>query len=145
MVERYLKATGLGPGHPWCAAFTSYVGKKTLGEHWPVVMSAACRHIGEWAHKKGAMRDEPMAGDLYLVYYAKPGFNRFAHIGIVTEVLADGRIRTIEGNTNSDGSREGWRVCRKVRTPKDADAFVRWSRLVPAKRPSGFEPGKGKV
>lgn len=39
------------------------------------------------------------------------------HTAIVTEVLANGSIKTIEGNTNDIGGREGYIVARKTRNP----------------------------
>jgi hypothetical protein len=37
------------------------------------------------------------------------------HAGLVTDVFPDGSFGTIEGNTNSDGSREGTSVQEKIR------------------------------
>lgn len=52
------------------------------------------------------------AGDLFLV--EKPN-GHAEHIGIV-ENFKDGVIYTIEGNTNDEGSREGYELCKRRRT-----------------------------
>jgi hypothetical protein len=37
------------------------------------------------------------------------------HTGFVVEVLSNGNLKTIEGNTNDEGSREGYEVCYRTR------------------------------
>ncbi len=44
----------------------------------------------------------------------------WTHVGIVTEA-ADGSFKTIEGNTNDEGSREGYEVCARNRGYKKRD------------------------
>ncbi|EKT4520794.1 CHAP domain-containing protein, partial [Flavobacterium psychrophilum] len=46
------------------------------------------------------------------------------HTGIVEKVI-EKTIYTIEGNTNDDGSREGYKVCRRKRNIKTIKAFIR--------------------
>lgn len=129
-VERVLKRTGLGKGHPWCAAWVADVGRLALGADWPLPMTASCYHLGEHARTKGALVTTPDAGDVFLVYF--PTLKRFAHTGLVTEVLADGSVRTIEGNTNDGGSRDGWGVFRRTRRLGPNDRCIRWTALLPA-------------
>jgi hypothetical protein len=50
------------------------------------------------------------------------------HVGIVVGSEGD-KLRTIEGNTNAAGSREGDRVAIKVRPFSDWTAFVNPARL----------------
>ena len=49
--------------------------------------------------------------------------NNWAHIGIVEAVQGDA-IMTIEGNTNDNGSAEGFEVCRRTRGIKDKDYLL---------------------
>ncbi len=42
------------------------------------------------------------------------------HVGIVTEVRG-ALVETIEGNTNTDGSANGWLVCRRERAIASLD------------------------
>jgi hypothetical protein len=44
------------------------------------------------------------------------GMGVSGHIGIVTEVLDNKQFKSIEGNTNNDGSREGIAVLERIRT-----------------------------
>jgi hypothetical protein len=56
------------------------------------------------------------AGDLFLVIN-KNNLMDATHIGIVIG-LNDFVITTIEGNTNDEGSREGFEVCKRYRNLK---------------------------
>jgi hypothetical protein len=46
------------------------------------------------------------------------------HTGIVERVVGT-KIHTIEGNTNDEGSREGYEVCRRKREIKTIRGFIR--------------------
>lgn len=127
-VERVLRRTGLGKGNPWCAAYVADVGRIALQERWPLPMTASCYQLGAFAAAKDALTVTAAAGDVFLVYFPKLG--RFAHAGFVTAVRADGRLETIEGNTNDGGSREGWGVFRRVRTLGAHDRCIRWTGLL---------------
>lgn len=138
-VEALLRQVGLGPGYPWCAAFVFVVGFRALldrlltASRWPVPKTAACRVIGDWATAHDCLVTAPERGDLFLLWFPKLDGGRFGHVGFVAEVLADGRVRTIEGNSNADGSRDGWQVVTKVRriAPAAGHRFVRWTKALP--------------
>lgn len=129
-VERVLKRTGVPKGNPWCAAYVADVGVCALGDRWPLPKTAACLQLGEFARRKTILNEKPMPGDVFLLWYPKLG--RFAHTGFVTDVVDSNTVKTIEGNTNADGSRDGWLVARKTRDIGPNDRFVRWSLLVEA-------------
>ena len=65
------------------------------------------------------------AGLLGLGLRAAPGEKRFkyAHTGIVVQAGPD-TFKTIEGNTNDDGSAEGYEVCARVRGYTGIDFIV---------------------
>ena len=46
------------------------------------------------------------------------------HTGLVVKVNKDGTVDTIEGNTNDEGSREGYEVCRRVRKLSSIKGFI---------------------
>lgn len=132
-VERCLKVTGLGPGHPWCAAFTTMVGVTALGEQWPVLKSASVQQQAEWAERAKcrlvAVKAPALPGDLFCLWYPKLG--RWAHVGFVVSVAKDGKtITSIEGNTSGSGSREGWMVARKTRVLTTKDRLIRWTEVI---------------
>lgn len=140
MVEIMLALVGLKRGQPWCAAYVSYTGHQSFLDEatptktaWPLPMTGGCALLGEAGIKHNALHTTPQRGDLFLLYF--PSLGRFAHVGIVLEVLDDhGLCRTLEGNTNDgDGSREGYKVSLRTRRLHiDAgDRCLRWVECVP--------------
>lgn len=137
-VAGLLAQVGLGPGYPWCAAFVSVVGHRALldraltASRWPVPKTAACKAIGDWAATAGCLVTAPERGDLFLLWFPQLDGGRFGHVGFVAEVLPDGRVRTTEGNSNADGSRDGWQVVTRLRRvdPAAGHRFVRWTKAL---------------
>jgi hypothetical protein len=117
-VDRYLAAAGLPPGSPWCAAFVTYLLKQCGYSHFPP-NPAAVSSWARWAEVCGRVVAVPNRGDLFFLLHA----NGEGHIGIVLEDNGDW-IRTVEGNSNDDGSREGWEVVRHER-PLAGLRFIR--------------------
>lgn len=131
-VARILKRVGLGPGYPWCAAWVYDVGEGMLAKAWPLPRTASCDVLLEHARRHGMLTDRPVAGDVFLLMRSE---NDAIHTGFVTEVFPDGEIfRTIEGNTNDDGSANGYCVLRRKRGGTADKAlkrglsyrFIRW-------------------
>lgn len=130
-VETYLRAVGLPPGQPWCAAFARFRYENAAGdldlkipEHFPD--SGWCPAFKEWAKKhdlwipvKDVKAGEiaPAVGDMALFYF--PLKQRVAHTGIVVKVAKTG-VYTVEGNTGPDSGsevqRDGDGVFRKWRS-----------------------------
>jgi hypothetical protein len=125
-VEAFLKLTGLGKGHPWCAAGVAYAGNAALGSRWPLPLTASCVALGQFAQKKKVLVTEPAVGDVFLLWLTVNGVQRFAHTGFVTALPGS----TSEGNTSGGGSREGWGWFERERKWKPEDRFIRWSQLV---------------
>ena len=147
VVERMLAQVHQPPGQPWCAAFVYHVGfhshfdSTTGSSAWPLPATASCEVLARHAAERGVLRDQPLLGDVFLLY--SPRLGRFAHTGIVVSVeqprpgVRDVHVcLTIEGNTNEDGSRDGFATLRKVRTFREADGhkFIRWTGLEPNRR-----------
>ncbi|WP_341966189.1 CHAP domain-containing protein [Flavobacterium psychrophilum] len=120
-VEIYLKSVGLGQGYSWCMAFV----------YWCVNQSAVKTGFKNPLKKTGGVMDQynsrpllcthlPQAGDVFIMDFGKG----LGHTGIVEKVI-EKTIYTIEGNTNDDGSREGYKVCRRKRNIKTIKAFIR--------------------
>jgi hypothetical protein len=121
-IEVYLKSVGLGGGYAWCMAFV----------YWCVLQAFIAKGVKTPLKKTGGVRDqyiaskafavkEPMAGDIFIMLYP----NGTGHTGFVEALLPGGMIQTIEGNTNADGSREGYKVTRRIRSIKSITAFLR--------------------
>lgn len=127
-VERLLARVGLGGGYPWCAAFVSSVLQDAGVKAGPKIGRAAVRNWEKWAHTNGRLikLDQVKPGDLF--FWINP--NGTGHIGIVeavkwSQATHTTMIYTIEGNTNSSGSREGDGVYRKTRLPSAKIQFIR--------------------
>ena len=80
----------------------------------------SCDVVGEAGRANGklirnrALRKDPALiepGDVFLVVNSS---RDWTHTGIIIQRKGDW-IETIEGNTNDEGSREGFEVCRRLR------------------------------
>jgi hypothetical protein len=122
-VEKYLKVVGLGPGHPWCAAFVSWC----LRQAGLLELPKGAAAVRNWQAWRGVAPVKlPRRGDL--MFWLNPDLT--GHIGFVAGV-GPGWVRTIEGNTNAAGSREGTHVQEKRRYwgPGSKVRFLRVVRL----------------
>ena len=100
-IAEYRTATaGSGVG-PWCAYFVSWAAKQAgapVGEQGQGF--GAVSAVMDWGQRTGRALpagSTPQAGDV-IVWGGR-------HIGIVENVLPDGRIQTIEGNSSDQVSR----------------------------------------
>ena len=100
-------------GEAWCCYFTEAVFVETLR----TLFSASTVQTFHNFKKAGyEITEGPKVGALVIWQRYKDGKPTWAgHAGIVTKVNPDGSFVTIEGNTNSEGSREGDSVQEKVR------------------------------
>lgn len=122
-VNQYQCATDLDRAlwGAWCAAFVCWVMLQAMaaepGQRYTFkrMTTAAVRLIKTWSLRQDdstRTRDEPgldiQPGDI-VIY-------RFSHTGIaVTAPDTNGFVQVVEGNTNKDGGREGWLVCKQTR------------------------------
>jgi hypothetical protein len=102
-VEAIQRTTGNKKGDPWCASFVNFVLDIAYRDLNPLPATAACDVLLEHARRKNLITATPVPGDVFLVMRTK---SDATHTGIVTAVLPD-RVKTIEGNTNREGAREG--------------------------------------
>jgi hypothetical protein len=116
-IAQYRTATaGSGVG-PWCAYFVSWVARQAgtpLGDHGEGFGSVDALYA--WAQRAGRAVPNgpgvvPRPGDL--VVWDE-------HVGIVEQVLPDGRIQTLEGNSSD-------RVSRNMHEISHAVGYVRMS------------------
>lgn len=131
-VEKYLKSVGLGKGYAWCMAYVYWCfleASKSLNLENPVVRTAGvlhgwnkakCKKIPAKESKNNPSLVQP--GDIFIIDFGRG----FGHTGIVVEVNG-GFIKTIEGNTNNNRSREGIGVFELNRKIKDINkGFLRY-------------------
>lgn len=128
-VEEYQSATWLsGTGWPWCAAFVCWCLRrveKIRGSELPFDLPTTPRafEFEEWGEQQGlSVIYDPKAKDLQrgdIVTFD------FSHIGIIAGEVKPKTARTIEGNTDQSGSREGGGVYRATRDIKLFRARIR--------------------
>jgi len=114
-VRQYLQRAGGKAGDPWCMAFVYWSvdeAAKKKGIPNPLVKTPGV--MDQWrrtkARKQPPRRQLIKPGDIFIMSFD----HEKGHTGIVEKVV-DGLIYTIEGNTNNDGSREGYEVARRHR------------------------------
>jgi hypothetical protein len=117
-VEAFLKVTNLPKGNPWCAAFVSWVFSK----------AGFMKPRTAWSPDLFPLARQtllPQPADVLGIYSIK--LKRIAHAGIV-ERRQNNWIISVEGNTNTNGSRDGDGVYRKWRHIKNIAKFADWVR-----------------
>jgi hypothetical protein len=120
-VRLYMKGRE-GEEWPWCAGFACYIlsqACQTLGVRPPIQPSFSCDSLAASARERGCFLAERRRGRDGEVRQGAFFLNRrtptdWVHTGIVIGTQ-DEVFETIEGNTNDEGSREGYEVCRRVR------------------------------
>lgn len=121
-----------GTQWPWCAGFVSYILQQacgSLGLPVPLKYSFSCDLMAEEAQKKliflaetklNTVPKKQLNGSIFLV---RKSNSDWTHTGIVLQAEQD-YFYTIEGNTNDDGSREGYEVCQLVRNYQGKDFIL---------------------
>ena len=123
-VDLYLKSVGLEPGYAWCMAFVYYcVGQAAaqLAVKNPLIKTGGVMlQANKTKLPKLTPRDAKVKpGDIFIMAFK----NGTGHTGFV-EKIKNGIITTVEGNTNNDGSREGFKVARRQRLLSTIQCFI---------------------
>lgn len=110
-VKKYLNSVGLGEGYAWCMAFVYWCVQEVCQDYG---VSNSLKKTGgvldQWNSREKLRVTTPQPGDVFIMDFGRG----MGHTGIVVEVNGDS-IRTIEGNTNDEASREGYIVAEKTR------------------------------
>lgn len=131
-LTKYGKWYGMD-GVAWCGIFVSWVAFMVGGLGSLVPKYASCWHGLKWFRDRDQSGNwPPQAGDIFIMREYHPGlWNSDAdgwatiHTGIVEKYLGNGRVQTIEGNTNNGGSAQGNGVYRLVRQDsQDGKRFI---------------------
>lgn len=113
-VKGLLASVGIGFAAPWCMAFVYACFMKAsrdLGVLNPLPKTGGVLTAWNLMPKQYRVVGMPQAGDVFIMDFG----GGKGHTGIVEKVEGI-HIHTIEGNTNDDGSREGYEVARRKRT-----------------------------
>lgn len=135
-VDEYKAATWLNPkvGWPWCAAFVCWCVREALAATgmketktfkrprtagaWDFENWSLAQDKSTWTRKPH--KNDIQAGDIVIF--------KFSHIGIATSAPdKSGNVKTIEGNTDGAGSREGGAVLAKVRHVSKIRSRIRFT------------------
>jgi len=121
-VNEYLSCVDCPPGNFWCAGFVYWCfnkAAKNLHKKNPLFKTAGC--LNHWNHSKGkkipskeATNNPSLvkAGQVFIISHG----GGMGHTGII-ERVEGGFIHTIEGNSNTSGSRNGigvFSITRKI-------------------------------
>lgn len=129
-MEAAMLERGWQRGQAWCAYFAELVWsiayedfaavRKTIDANFSGLAIQTFRNFK--AHEEKLKRENrtpffrtstaPALGAVAIWLHGK---GPSGHAGIVVQVNRDGTFVTVEGNTNDDGSREGYEVARKTR------------------------------
>lgn len=121
-----------GTQWPWCAGFVSYILQQacgSLGLSVPLKYTFSCYLMAREAQEKliflaekklDTVPKKQLNGSIFLV---KKGSGQWSHTGIVLLAERD-YFTTIEGNTNDDGSPEGYEVCQRTRGYQGKDFIL---------------------
>ena len=129
-VRLYMKGYE-GPAWPWCAGFACFIlgqaCKCTNSTH-PVKSSFSCDYLAVDARNRGVFLKESQVADKTQItpgslFLVRKTATDWIHTGIV-EKAEDDFMYTIEGNTNDEGSREGYEVCKRIRGYKNMDFIL---------------------
>lgn len=111
-----------GSAYPWCCVFQWSIFKNMNMSHLFCngKKVASCRVVHN--EMKNHVVKNPKKGDLVLFNFNS---NYPNHIGIIYDILEDGTIITIEGNTSLGNDINGGSVAKRTRNRKNVHSFIR--------------------
>jgi len=128
-VDQYLRFCGVNEPAWWCAAFVSFQIHEAAREahfvtRWRKL--ALCDDIFLWARKHRLLLATPVVPSVMLIPGDAPGYKLYKHVGIVVAYdPATATIKTVEGNSNNDGSHNGIGVFKQTRHVDKCMRFVK--------------------
>ena len=123
-VKSYLNSVGLNEGNSWCAAFVYWCfdqAARSLKVPNPLVKTGGV--LRHYQLTKGVKVKMPRPGDIGIIDH---GHGLGHEVLVKTVNPADGSYTTVEGNSNTTGSREGTEVCSNKRQIKSTLGFIRY-------------------
>lgn len=119
--DKKMKGVGHQDTHAWCAYFSELVFKEAYPDKLKALdrlFSASAVTTFENFKKAGyEVSAAPKEGALVIWQHYENGEKQWqGHAGVVSEVVSEKLFKSIEGNTNASGGREGIEVAEKSRT-----------------------------
>jgi Putative peptidoglycan binding domain len=111
-----------GTDYPWCAGFVTFIvaaACEQLGTEMPILRTYSCDSLAIDARNKGRLIS-PRAVDWKSlgsaqIFLVQRSTNDWSHTGLSFDG-SDQIFSTVEGNSNDNGSSEGYEVCKRQRT-----------------------------
>ena len=131
-VNEYKAATNLPSTEawPWCAAFVCWLVREAMTKEGSAYTFTRPKTAGAWDFENWSLKQdnstETMRGPGSDIQPGDIVIFKFSHIGICVRGPEAGRIRTIEGNTDAAGSREGGGVFEKSRSLDSIKTCIRF-------------------
>lgn len=126
LIDNFFEGCGVPKGNPYCGCFLNY-GLLAIGGMGPSCPAwTPCWFTKNVVWKRDVDPESVTFQEGWTIglYFHRLG--RIAHVGSVVEDFGDGYIKTIEGNTNSAGSREGHGVFMRIRKKSDIFECSDW-------------------
>ena len=121
-----------GFNYPWCAGFVFFILKcaySALDLKLPFRSTVSCDILARRAAKKKMFHwGEDIEYETTMIkkgslFLCRKTRSDWTHVGFVTGA-ATNIFNTIEGNTNDEGSREGYELCERIRGYKNKDFII---------------------
>lgn len=148
-VDVFLKTAGIANptsnppgGYPWCQAFVYWCmvqASSALAQTCPAPKTAGVLDHWDKAKTNAAIQRITRTTALADLSLVRPGMvfinnygNGHGHTGFVERVYPDGRLVTVEGNTNAEANAEGlgvYRLERRKLTDKELLGFLDYSAI----------------
>ncbi len=121
--ENKMIQEGFQSGHAWCCYFAELVFKEAfpakVAEFNKLFSASTVQTFRNFKNANYIISDIPVKGYLVIWQTQKDGVPQSTgHAGIVSEVYDKELFKSIEGNTNDKGGREGYIVAEKLRRVK---------------------------
>lgn len=121
-VKMYLATCNLSEGYAWCAAFVKW---NLLNSGFTQAKQINAMAMSCDKEERHVQPTEARTGDVFTLYYVK--LKRIGHTGFFDKQINKSIYRSVEGNTNEAGSREGDGVYVKYRSYRATYSFNRWT------------------
>jgi hypothetical protein len=108
-VSKYIKSAGGTGPEPWCMAFVYWCvaqAAKELNLPNPLYQTASVHE--QWNQRPKLRVNLPQPGDIGILLFTPTEGHAFLVDGVMGQ-----EVSTIEGNSNTDGSRDGYEVVQK--------------------------------
>ena len=124
-ISKYLASVKIYTPAAWCAAFVHWCNATAGVKDRITAWSPTAHNPQNLVYYQGKFLQPPRPADVCTIYF--PNLKRIAHTYFFDAGLNKSIYRSVEGNTNKAGSREGTVVMVKYRSYKATYSISRWT------------------